>query len=213
MSNGHEVARRPRVLIAADHLPTRVGLRLALEREMVCTEAATGEAAVSAAIRDLPDVCVLDFGQPAHRIRAVGEIAAGAPAAAMIVLTPRVDEEELVAVLRAGARGYLPEGLDPERLPHVVRSVMRGEAAVPRRLVARLLDELRGDGSRRRVGRDGVRLTPREAEVADLLVQGHTTREIARRLRISQVTVRRHASSMQQKLGVRSRGELVRVLG
>ncbi len=138
------------------------------------------------------------------------------PGASVVVMTRRIDEDEFIAAVRAGAIGYLPEGVDPARLPYVVRGLLRGEAAVPRALVARLIDELRGRESRRRRlelrGRTPVELTVREWEVLDLLRQGYSTRSIAELLGISAVTVRRHAGAGHQKLGVRTRAELLRLL-
>jgi DNA-binding NarL/FixJ family response regulator len=121
-----------------------------------------------------------------------------------------------MAAVRAGASGYLPQSLDPARLPDVVRSVMRGEAAVPRHFVGKLIDELRGRERRRRIvtlsGERRVELTSREWEVVDLLRRGQPTREIATQLEISQVTVRRHLSAAYTKLGVSSRAAAVRLL-
>src|SRR5437763_11744360 len=79
----------------------------------------------------------------ANRLRAASEIVARVPSVAVIVLATRPDEDEFMAARRGGAAGYLPQSLDPERLPDVVRCTLRGEPAVPRRFVARLLAELR----------------------------------------------------------------------
>jgi DNA-binding NarL/FixJ family response regulator len=211
-----EAAQRTRVLIAGDHVPTRAGLRLALESEAVCTEAGDGDSAVEAAVRDRPDVCLLDFESPGRGVRAVSEIISRVPGAIVIVLTNRVEEDEFMAAVRAGASGYLPQSLDPARLPDVVRSVMRGEAAVPRHFVGKLIDELRGRERRRRIvtlsGERRVELTSREWEVVDLLRRGQPTKEIATQLEISQVTVRRHLSAAYTKLGVSSRAAAVRLL-
>jgi DNA-binding NarL/FixJ family response regulator len=191
-------------------------MRLALADAAECSEAEDAESAVAAAIRDKPDVCVVDFDPPARAIRAAAEITARVPQALVVVITHRVDEEEFLAAVRAGATGYLPEGVDPSRLPHVVRSVMRGEAAVPRALVARLIDEFRHREGRRRHlevhERRRVELTAREWEVVELLRQGHSTRSIAEALGISAVTVRRHVSAVHGKLGSGTRGELLRLL-
>lgn len=207
---------RAHVLIAADRLPTRIGLRLALEAEADCTEADDAESAVAAAVRDRPDVCLLDLETPGHGLRTVNEIVARVPSSAVIVLTDRVDENEFLALVRAGASGYLPHHLDPSRLPFVVRGVMRGEPAVPRLFVSRLIDELRGRERRRNLmlpEQPRVELTPREWEVVELLRQRLPTREIAAELGISQVTIRRHLSAVAHKLGVSSRSELLRLLG
>jgi DNA-binding NarL/FixJ family response regulator len=207
---------RPRVLIIADHLATRVGMRLALSKEADCAEADNVEDALATVVREQPDVCVIDLDPPARGIRTAARITEKATGISVIILTSRVDADEFIAAMRAGAVGYLPEGFDPGRLPHVVNGVLRGEAAVPRVMVARLVSELRGrDGKRRRLtlrGRKSAELTAREWEVLDLVRRGESTRSIAERLGISAVTVRRHASSGNRKLGVRTREELMQLL-
>ncbi len=211
-----QVPARARVLIAADRLATRTGMRLALAEDAECSEAGDAEAAVAAAVRDKPDVCVFDFDPPGRAIRATAEITSRVPEASVVMFTRRMDEEEFLAAVRAGVTGYLPEDVDPARLPYVVRSVMRGEAAVPRALVARLIDELRGREGRRRSfqiqERRRVELTAREWDVVDLLRQGLSTRSIAEILGISAVTVRRHVSAVHGKLGVNTRAELLELL-
>ncbi len=205
-----------RVLIAAERRPTRARLRLALEGDARCTEAETVDEAVAAAIRDKPDVCLMSLKAGSNRLRATTEIASRAPSVAVIVLTNRPDEDEFMAAMRGGAVGYLPQNLDPERLPHVVRSTIDGEPAVPRRFVARLLAELQHHTHARRtfvrVGKDRVPLTIRESEVVELLRGGATTSEIASELAIAPVTVRRHISSIEHKLGVTSRTAVKRLL-
>ena len=206
---------RARVLIAADHVPTRVGLRLALEPSADCTEAGDSESAVAAAERESPDVCLLDFDPPSRGLRALAEIRSRVPEAHVIVLTSRVEEDEFIAAMRAGASGYLHQGLDPARLPFVVEGVLRGEAAVPRHFVTRLIDELRAPALNRnhvRAADRGVELSSREWETLELLRQGLPTREIAMRLGISQVTVRRHLGSAYRKLGVGSRASALELL-
>ena len=211
-----QVPAKARVLIAADRLATRTGMRLALAEDAECSEAGDAEAAVAAAVRDKPDVCVFDFDPPGRAIRATAEITSRVPEASVVMFTRRMDEEEFLAAVRAGVTGYLPEDVDPARLPYVVRSVMRGEAAVPRALVARLIDELRGREGRRRSfqiqERRRVELTAREWDVVDLLRQGLSTRSIAEILGISAVTVRRHVSAVHGKLGVNTRAELLELL-
>jgi DNA-binding NarL/FixJ family response regulator len=207
---------KARVLIAADHLATRTGFRLALGDAAECSEADDAETAVVAAVRNQPDVCVVDFDPPVRAIRAAAEIATKVPRAAVVVMTRKIDEEEFIAAVRAGAIGYLLEGVDPARLPFVIRSVMRGEAAVPRAFVPRLIEEFRGRERRRRhldlYEHQRVELTGREWEVVDLLRKGLSTRAIAELLGISAVTVRRHISAVHGKFGVQSRAELLQLL-
>jgi DNA-binding NarL/FixJ family response regulator len=207
--------KRTHVLIAADRLPTRVGLRLALEPEARCTEASDAESAVDAAVRDRPDVCLLDLDPAGQSLRVVNEIVSRVPSAAVILLTSKLDEEEFMAAVRAGASGYLTQSLDPARLPFVVRGALRGEPAVPRRFVARLLDELRTRDQRRSVvlaGKGRVALTAREWEVVELLLREATTSQIAMELGVAPVTVRRHVGSVERKLGVSTRAEVVALL-
>jgi len=203
------------VLIAAEQLPTRVGLRLALEPEARCTEAADAQSAVEAAVRERPDVCLLGLDGAGQALRVANEITSRVPSAAVILLTSRLDEEEFMAAVRAGASGYLTHSLDPARLPHVVRGALRGEPAVPRRFVSRLLDELRTRERRRSValvGKGRVALTAREWEVVELLLRSATTIEIAMELGIAPVTVRRHLGSVERKFGVTTRAEVVDLL-
>jgi DNA-binding NarL/FixJ family response regulator len=203
------------VLIAAEQLPTRVGLRLALEPEARCTEASDAESAVTAAVRDQPDVCLLGLDPSGQSLKIVSEIVTRVPSAAVILLTNRLDEEEFIAAVRAGASGYLTNTLDPARLPFVVQGALRGEPAVPRRFVSRLLDELRTRERRRSVvlaGKGRVALTSREWEVVELLLRGATTSEMAEALGVAPVTVRRHLGSVERKLGVSTRAQVVDLL-
>jgi DNA-binding NarL/FixJ family response regulator len=207
--------KRTHVLIAAERLPTRVGLRLALEPEARCTEAADADSAVDAAVRDRPDVCLLGLDRSGQGLRVVNEIVTQVPSAAVILLTNKLDEEEFMAAVRAGASGYLTNSLDPARLPHVVAGAVRGEPAVPRRFVSRLLEELRTRERRRSVvlaGKGRVALTAREWEVVELLLRAATTSEIATELGVAPVTVRRHVGSVERKLGVTTRAEVIALL-
>jgi DNA-binding NarL/FixJ family response regulator len=206
-----------RVLIAAERRPTRARLRLALEADARCSEAENADAAVAAAVRERPDVCLLGLKAGPNRLRATAEIASQAPSVRVIVLSNRPDEDEFMAAMRRGAAGYLPQSLDPERLPDVVRSTLRGEPAVPRRFVARLLAELQHETQARRrtfvrVGKERIPLTIRESEVVELLRRGASTAEIAGELGIAAVTVRRHIGSVERKLGVSSRAGVMRLL-
>jgi DNA-binding NarL/FixJ family response regulator len=207
--------RRAHVLIAAERLPTRVGLRLALESEALVSEVADAQSAVDTAVRERPDVCLLGLETSAQGLRVATEIATRVPSAVVILLTNRPDEEEFMAAVRAGASGYLTQSLDPSRLPFVVQGALRGEPAVPRRFVSRLLEELRTRERRRSVevaGKGRVSLTTREWEVVELLLRAATTSEIAEELGVAAVTVRRHFGSVERKLGVTTRAQVVELL-
>lgn len=208
--------RAPRVVIADDHAAIRGGIRMTLEAGGfdVCAEAADAQEALAAALRERPDLCVLDVHMPGSGIRAAGEITRQLPECAVVMLTVSRNDSDLFAALRAGAAGYLLKDTDPDRLPHALRGVMAGEAAVPRALVARVLDELRSQGQRRRIprlGGRGVELTSREWEVLDMMAEGLTTAQMAERMFVSPVTVRRHISGVMEKLGAADRETAVRL--
>jgi DNA-binding NarL/FixJ family response regulator len=181
----------------------------------VVGEACDAPSAVLLAEREQPDLCLLDVHMPGGGIRAASEIVERLPDTPVVMLTVSRNDEDLFDALRAGAAGYLLKDTDPERLPHALRGVLAGEAAVPRALVTRIIDEFRTRGRRRRVplaGRRGVELSSREWEVLDLLREGCTTAEIARRLFVSPVTVRRHVSAVLRKLDVPDRESAVDLL-
>jgi DNA-binding NarL/FixJ family response regulator len=193
-----------RVLIADDHVPTRAGVRDALERDgwSVCGEAADADEAIRLARESRPEVCLLDITMPGNGIQATRDIAREHPDIAIVMLTASRDDRDLFDALRAGAVGYLLKDIDPDRLGTALRGVLSGEAALPRELMARVIEEFQGRGSRRVLvrGRRGPQLTAREFEVLDLLRQGCTTEEVARRLFISAVTVRGYVASALKKL-------------
>ena len=205
-----------RVLIADDHPPTRAGVRLSLEssgRFEVCGEASAAAAAVTAAAELRPDVALLDIHMPGSGINAARDIAAACPEAAVVMLTVSRDDADLFAALRAGARGYLLKDIDPDRLANALEGVVNGEAALPRGLVARLMDEFR-DREQSRGRREGPlgQLTDREWETLDLMRQGLSTNEIAGRLSVTPVTVRTHVSAILRKLQVGTRADAVRLV-
>jgi DNA-binding NarL/FixJ family response regulator len=204
------------ILLADDHVPTRRGLRSILEGDgfTVVAEADNALDAVDAAKRFMPAVCILDVAMPGSGIAAAERITHSVPDTKVILLTVSTSREDLLDSLRAGASGYLLKSMNPERLPAAVRGVMAGEAAIPRDLVPKLLEELRrmkrAGGSDIEASRLG--LTRRETEVLGLLAAGLGTSEISSRLEISATTVRRHASELMRKMQVESRDEAVEML-
>jgi DNA-binding NarL/FixJ family response regulator len=209
------VSEPQRVVIADDHQLTRVGVRLALERGgfAVCAEADDAASAVEAAERERPDICLLDIQMPGSGIHAAEEIAMKVPDAAVVMLTVSRSDRDLFDALRVGASGYLLKDMDPERLPLALRGVLEGEAALPRHLVALVIEEFRERGRRRPLlKKRGVVLTNREWEVLELMNQGLTTFEIADGLFIEPVTVRTHVSAILKKLHVSSRKEALQLI-
>jgi DNA-binding NarL/FixJ family response regulator len=193
-----------------------MGVRVALTRcgfEIVAEVRDTDEA-VEAALREQPDLVVLATDLPGDGIGAVRTIATRLRTARIIVLTPREDGQELVAAVIAGASGYLRKDMSQSRLPRAVEGVMAGEAAVPRAFTEHVLQALRGRQARRGRVRPDIlaSVTDRQWEVLDLLAEGTSTAEMAHRLGISEVTARRHISSVLPKLGAQDREEVVELL-
>lgn len=204
-----------RVLVASERAATREKIRLALEPTAGCSEADGAAAAIELARRERFDICFVDARMRGGGIEAAGAIRALQPETLLVVLTPVEEESEFFEALRAGAIGYINEGIDSARLPSVVQGLVSGEAAVPRRLVGALIEEMRvrdrrRDSVERKLG--DVGLTPREWHVLELLGQDYTTRQIAAALHISEITVRRHVSVLLKKLRVPDRRAAVELL-
>jgi DNA-binding NarL/FixJ family response regulator len=209
-------AKLLRVLIADDHAPTRDDVRRALEgdeRFDVCAEAADAPGAVQAAIRQRPDVCLLDIRMPGSGLAAAWEITARSPRTKIVMLTVSDQETDLFAALRGGADGYLLKTMNLRRLPDALAGVCSGEAAMPRTLVAHVLKRMHGREPRWRhlaaTESRERRLTSREWEVLELLARKGSTAEIAQRLVLSASAVRAHIASIVRKLEVADRAAAV----
>lgn len=190
-------------------------MRHALAREGVAVVGETADAA--AAMRAVqarhPDVCLLDARLPGA-IAAVRELAASNPETRVVVLFESLADEALVEALRAGATGCLHKETGPEALGRAVRATLDGEAPLPRAAARRLIEELRVLASERRVRTahgTWTELSRRESQVLELMRQQLTTSEIAERLGISTVTVRRHVSGTMRRLGAHDRDSALRL--
>lgn len=210
-------AARVRVLIADDHLPTRERLRLRLEDAgfTVCGSVADATAAVRGADACKPDLCILDIYMPGGGIRAAQQIAAVAPAAVIVMLTVSQNDSDLFDALQAGATGYILKDRDLSDMPSLLWRALEGEALLSGALAARLVDEFRERGRRKRVLAESLPdalLTRREWQVLELLDQHLTTGEIAERLFVEPVTVRTHVAAILRKLRVPTREAALRLL-
>jgi DNA-binding NarL/FixJ family response regulator len=204
------------VLIADDHAPTRQDVRRALDADTrfeVCAEVVDAAQAVRAAVGTHPDICLLDIQMPGSGLAAAWEIAARLPQTKIVMFTVSDGDTDLFAALRAGADGYLLKTMNMQRLADALDGVRRGEAAMPRPLVARVLEQFRRRDPRWRAlaGNDVTqrRLTSREWEVLELLTQGCSTADIAGRLVLSPSAVRAHITSIVRKLQVADRAAAV----
>jgi DNA-binding NarL/FixJ family response regulator len=199
------------VLLADDQVAARAGIKGALEPHgiRVVAEAAHAGEAVRMVATWRPDICVLSVELPGGGIEAARLIKESLPATKIVMMASAAREEDMFRALRAGADGYLLMSTPASRLPHAIIGVAHGEAALPRAMTARLILEFRERGTRHRLilpaSDREVELTAREFQVLDRLRRGERTAEIAARLGISEITVRRHAASVLQKLGLPNR--------
>jgi DNA-binding NarL/FixJ family response regulator len=210
------------VVLADDHEATRAGVRLALQESgfTIVAEVASADDAVEAAVRHRPALCVLDLYMPGGGISAARRIRADVSDTKIVILTASPNDNDLFEALVAGAEGYLLKDTSAVRLPAALRGVLAGEAALPRALERRLIEEFRARElrSRRRrrflPRRRGVEaeLTSREWEVVELISEHLPTTVVAQRLGISEVTVRRHISSVMHKLDAPDRATAVQLL-
>jgi DNA-binding NarL/FixJ family response regulator len=205
-----------RVLVVDDHPLTRDALASLLVQGGfdVVGEAGDGDEAIALAAELQPDLVLLDLSMPGlDGLSALPRLRAAAPGCEVVVLTASGTEENLLAAIRAGAAGYLLKSEPPERIVSFLRGVVNGEAALSGEVARRLLDQLRAGG---RIGGvpEGIAeaLSAREVEVLLLLDEHLSTDDIARRLFISEHTVRSHVKSMLRKLGVSSRRDALEQL-
>ncbi len=211
------MSRKPRVVIADEQPTMRVSATRLLERDgfTVCGEAADADAAIAVAFRESPDLCLIGMPIRGDGMRATAQIATALPQTSVVILTASESRADLLEAIRAGAVGYLLTGMNEERLARALRGVLAGEAAIPRTLVARLVLELQAQGRGQMIASENgrVELTTRETEVVQLMCEGLSTGEMAERLFVSPVTVRRHISEIVGKLGVDDREAAVALVG
>ena len=206
-------ARPVRVVIADDHPVFRDGLQVTLDDEAdiaVLAAVADGDAAINEALRGEADVVLMDLRMPGvGGIEATARIAAERPATAVVVLTMSDDDDSVFAALRAGARGYLLKEADADDILRAVRAVAAGEAVFGPRIADRVIAFFSAAGLRGAAATPFPQLTDREREVLDLVARGCDNPTIARRLFLSEKTVRNHVSACLTKLQVASRAEAV----
>jgi DNA-binding NarL/FixJ family response regulator len=191
------------VVLADDHAMVRLGLQQLLDGAdeiEVVGAAADGAAAISMVLERRPHVVLMDLQMPGvDGVEATRQIVASDVGSQVVILTSFSDSERIVAALDAGAIGYLLKDTDPEDLLDGVRAAARGESPLHPRAARQLLT------SRTRAPSVVVDLTPREAEVLGLVRQGLANKQIARRLGITERTVKAHLTSTFQRIGVSDR--------
>ncbi len=206
-----------RILIVDDHPLTRDALAALLGQNgfEVVGQAADGEEAIELARRLQPALVLLDVTMPGlDGLGALPRLRDAAPECEVVVLTASGTEDKLLAAIRGGAAGYLLKTEPPERIVDFLRGVAQGEAALSGEIARRLLEQVREGNGRGSGVPDEIAaaLSAREVEVLLLLDDHLGTDEIAKRLFISEHTVRSHVKSLLRKLGVSSRREALEAL-
>jgi len=199
---------KTRLLLADDHALVRKGLRLILSQEPtfeVVAEASHGREAVSMVRTHRPDVVVMDVAMPhVNGVTAVRTILEEEPQCRILMLSMHRDAAYVRESLRAGAKGYLLKDAVDHELVTAVKALADGHAYLSPAVSNTVLADYRQHVS------DATDLTAREREVLQLLAEGLTAKEIAKRLDISAYTVDAHRSRLMRKLQISSIGELVR---
>ena len=203
------MVRPMRILIADDHGIVRSGLRMLLENQPdveVIAEAGDGAEARDLAIRERPDLAILDVKMPKLTgLQATREIKEQAPEVSVLILSMYDDERYLFEALKAGASGYVLKAQADTELVDAIHAVERGEPFLTPEAQRALIKDVLGEGSVR-----DEELTPREQEVVKLVAEAHTNKQIAEILHLAEKTVENHRSNAMRKLGMRDRVELVR---
>ena len=201
-----------RVMLADDHEVVRSGLRMLLEQDpgiKVVAEAADGAQAYAVAAREKPDILLMDISMPPGQsgLVACEKIAKDLPSTKVVILTMFAEPEYLFYTLRGGAAGYVLKNSTSEELVAAVRAVVGGGSYIHPKMAALLTKQLSGaDGDK---DRSYQQLSTRELEILQLIAKGYTNKEISEQVYLSVKTVEAHRSKIYQKLGLKSRADLV----
>jgi len=204
---------KTRILLADDHAVVRRGLKLVLDAEPdleVVVEAGDGAEAVERALSEDVHLAVLDVTMPRLTgIQAARALSQRKPELRTLILSMHDHEGYVFEALRAGAAGYVLKSVADRDLVEACRATMRGEPFLyPTAVKALIRDHLTRAVEGEAFPEDP--LSPRESEIVKLIAEGHTSREIAETLVISEKTVERHRANILEKLGMRDRVELTR---
>lgn len=198
-----------RVVVADDHPMFRAGIVFTFKNASgfeIVGEAATADEAISAAKRLKPDIVMLDINMPGSGLMAAAEITRSCPDVRVVMLTVAETSDSVNSALEAGASGYVLKGASGTELVRVVQSICGGESYVTPALGAKLLAQMRQKAATRKA--EGISdLTSREEEILAQVALGLTNKEIAKRLKLSEKTVKHYMTNVMQKLQVRNRVE------
>jgi DNA-binding NarL/FixJ family response regulator len=200
------------VVVVDDHAIFRRGVRAELEGLVeVRGEAGSIEEAVRCILAQRPDVVLLDVHMPGGGgVEVIRQVVAGNPSQRFLALSVSDAAEDVIAIIRAGARGYVTKTIGGEELADAIRRVDDGDAVFSPRLAGFVLDAFAGSMAPAEVDPELDQLTTREREVLRHLARGYLYKEIAHRLGISTKTVEAHVSAVLRKLQLSNRHELSR---
>ncbi len=198
-----------RVIIVDDHPMWREGVISSIQTDrdiIVVGEGSNADEALELCIRELPDVAFLDLNMPGGGLKAAATIAQACPVTKIVMLTFSEEDDDVLAALKAGARGYVLKGVLGKELRSIVRSVNAGEVYVSPVLAAAMLREM-ATTSTVPSGDPLDQLTPREMQIVELVAEGFSNKEIGSRLGLTEKTVKHYMTNVLQKLQVRNRVE------
>ncbi|MFU1790000.1 nitrate respiration regulation response regulator NreC [Mammaliicoccus sciuri] len=205
-----------KIVIADDHAVVRTGFSMILnyqeDMEVVAT-AADGIEAYQMVAKHSPDVLIMDLSMPPGEsgLIATGKISDDFKQTKILILTMYDDEEYLFHVLRSGAKGYILKNAPDEELIHAVRTIYRGDMYIDSKVTSSLVNELfnHQDNSNQSNSDPFKILSQRELEILPLIAKGYGNKEIAEKLFVSVKTIEAHKARIMDKLGLKSRPELV----
>ncbi|MBU5592026.1 response regulator transcription factor [Clostridium sp. MSJ-4] len=202
-----------RVLIADDQTLMRDGLKTILDLEDDIEVVATcenGEQAIEQAIKLHPDVILMDIRMPVmNGVESVKKIKTSLPKIAVIMLTTFDDDEYIVEALSNGASGYLLKDIPADKLIEAIRDSLKGQLFIPTNIAAKLVAKLSHKESSKEILKKKLDLSEREIEVSSLLIEGHSNKQIAAKLFISEGTVKNYISNIYSKIGISDRTKAV----
>jgi DNA-binding NarL/FixJ family response regulator len=199
-----------RILVADDHEIVRKGVRNVIESHPgweVCAEAADGQQALELALRERPDIAILDVSLPIHNgVALTRRLHKECPGTRILLFTMHDDDETVTTALAAGARGYLLKSDSESHLEAAISALGANRPYFSASVSELLLDAAVNERRRSRL----ESFTTRELEVAQLIAEGNNNKQIARRLNVSIKTVESHRAAAMRKAGVRTAAEFVR---
>lgn len=203
---------RPSIVIVDDHALFRSGVRSEVEDLVdVVGEAGTVEEAVRTIGETRPDVVLLDVHMPGGGgVEVIRRVAASDPGQRFLALSVSDAAEDVIAVVRAGARGYVTKSISGEELAAAIGRVRDGDAVFSPRLAGFVLDAFAGSVPEEEIDPELDQLTMREREVLRMIARGYMYKEVAQQLDISPRTVEAHVSAVLRKLQLSNRHELSR---